>query len=93
MQNQNKPLLFQINDTLKFLTGLFGREVTLEELIEFGQGKPSYRNTNAVREVELAKAAVKRATRKAPKAKPKPLTTPGGVFSKNLKKEIGRAHV
>jgi len=80
MQIKNNTLILtQINDTLKVLSGLFGREVTLEELVEFGEGKTSTSR-------QLPKVNVKTTTRTYKKAVPKPLTTADGRFTKSLKK-------
>ena len=83
MQTKNNTLILtQINDTLKTLSGLFGREVTLEELVEFGEGK----SVKTLTPRQMSKVNVKTTTKKYKKAAPKPLTTADGRFAKSLKK-------
>ena len=83
MQTKNNTLILtQVNNTLKVLSGLFGREVTLEELVEFGEGKTVKTSTPR----QMSKVNVKTTTKKYKKAASKPLTTADGRFTKNLKK-------
>lgn len=91
MQTKNNTLILtQINDTLKTLSGLFGREVTLEELVEFGEGKTAKtKKATARQEVVVVRTARQQAivdAKKRKKAATKPLTTADGRFTKNLKK-------
>ena len=61
MQTKNNTLILtQINDTLKTLSGLFGREVTLEELVEFGEGK----SVKTLTPRQMSKVNVKTTTKK-----------------------------